>query len=146
VAWYFNDKEFEEIPPKMEGFVYLIENKLNNKKYIGKKTFWERRKDPKTGRRKTKESSWKNYYGSCDTLINDVKEFGKENFYREILYLCPHKKSMSYYETYEQFTRNVIMREDYYNTNIEGKFFSSEKENIYSIVTASVLVEEKALH
>lgn len=126
--------EFSEVDPKLEGFVYLIENLTNNKKYIGKKTFWERRKDPKTGRRKKKESNWMNYYGSCDELKEDVKVLGKEQFKREILYLCPHKKSMSYYETYEQFKRDVIMREDYYNTNIEGKFFSSEKENIYEIV------------
>ena len=134
MAWYFNGVEFSEVDPKLEGFVYLIENLTNNKKYIGKKTFWERRKDPKTGRRKKKESNWMNYYGSCDELKEDVKVLGKEQFKREILYLCPHKKSMSYYETYEQFKRDVIMREDYYNTNIEGKFFSSEKENIYEIV------------
>lgn len=130
----------------MEGFVYLIENLTNNKKYIGKKTFWERRKDIKTGRRKKKESNWRDYFGSCDELKEDVKVLGKDKFRREILYLCPHKKSMSYYETYEQFRRNVIMREDYYNTNVEGKFFSSEKDNIYSIVKPSILLEETKLH
>ena len=142
MAWYFNGAEFSEVDPKLEGFVYLIENLTNNKKYIGKKNFWERRKDPKTGRRKKKESNWKDYYGSCDELKDDVKELGKDHFKREILYLCKHKKSMSYYETYEQFRRDVIMREDYYNTNIEGKFFSSEKENIYKIVTPSLLIEK----
>lgn len=126
----------------MEGFVYLIINRTNNKKYIGKKNFWERRKDPKTGRRRKKESNWQNYYGSCDALIDDVKILGKENFERIILYLCPHKKSMSYYETYEQFKQNVIMSEDYYNTNVEGKFFSSEKENIYNIVKPSTFLSE----
>ena len=102
----------------MEGFVYIIENITNGRKYIGKKNFWERRKDPKTGRRKKKEGNWRNYYGSCDELIADVKSLGADNFKRNILYLCPHKKSMSYYETYEQFKRNVIMDEGYYNTQI----------------------------
>jgi hypothetical protein len=37
----------------------------------------------------------------------------------------------------EQFKRDVIFKEDYYNTNIEGKFFSSERENIYEIVKKS---------
>lgn len=146
MTWLFNEQELDEVPKGMEGFVYIIENNTNNKKYIGKKNFWERRKDPKTGRRRKKESNWKNYYGSCDELNKDVKELGKENFKRTILYLCPHKKSMSYYETYEQFKRNVIMREDYYNTNVEGKFFSSEKDNIYNIVKSSTLLVEKALH
>jgi len=66
-----------------------------------------------------------------------VKLLGKDKFLREILYLCPHKKSMSFYETMEQFKRDVILREDYYNTNVEGKFFSSEKDNIYGIVIKS---------
>lgn len=132
-----NDKEFLSIPEKMEGFVYCITNLENGKKYIGKKTFWERRKDRKTGRRKKKESNWQDYFGSCDELIEDVKKLGEDKFLREILYLCPHKKSMSYYETYEQFKRDALLREDYYNTNIEGKFFTSEKENIYGIVIKS---------
>lgn len=136
---------FTEVDPEMEGFVYLIKNNVNNKKYIGKKTFWERRKDRKTNKRKKKESNWQNYYGSCDELISDVEILGKEKFNREILYLCPHKKSMSYFETLEQFKRDVIMREDYYNTNVEGKFFSSEKDNIYNIVKVSILLEETRL-
>jgi len=93
--WKYNQIDFIEIPNKMEGFVYIITNMTNNKKYIGKKTFWTRQKDRKTGRRKTKESNWKNYFGSCDELILDVKNLGKDKFLREILYLCPHKKSMS---------------------------------------------------
>jgi len=126
-----------DVPEGMEGFVYLITNLENGKKYIGKKTFWERRKDKKTGRRKKKISNWLDYFGSCEELLEDVKRLGKDKFRREILYLCPHKKSMSFYETMEQFKRDVILREDYYNTNVEGKFFSSESERIYGIVIKS---------
>ena len=134
MTWKYNHQDFVEAPKGMEGFVYLITNLDNNKKYIGKKHFWTRQKDKKTGRRKTQESDWRNYFGSCDELNEDVKKLGEDNFLREILYLCPHKKSMSFYETMEQFKRDVILREDYYNTNIEGKFFSSEVKNIYEIV------------
>jgi hypothetical protein len=137
-SWTFNNEEMTEVPKDMEGFVYLITNTTNNKKYIGKKNFWERRKDRKTGRRKKKESNWRNYFGSCDELIEDVKNLGEEKFLREILYLCPHKKSMSFYETMEQFKRDVIIKEDYYNTNVEGKFFSSEVERIYGIVQCNL--------
>jgi hypothetical protein len=132
--WKYNNEDFIDTPKDMEGFVYLITNLISNKKYIGKKHFWTRQKDRKTGRRKTKESSWRTYYGSSDELINDVNELGRDNFLREILYICPHKKSMSYYETYEQFKRNVLLSDNYYNTNIEGKFFTSEKESIYEVV------------
>lgn len=138
MTWIFNDKEYTEQPSKkIEGFVYLITNLKEDKKYIGKKSFWSRRKDKKTGRRKTEESDWREYYGSNEELKYDVCDLGKENFRREILYICPHKKSMSFYETYEQFNRKVILDEKYYNTNIGGKYFSSEKTKIYEAVDRS---------
>lgn len=141
MTWFYNNQEFAEVPKDIEGFVYLITNLTNNKKYVGKKTFWTRQKDRKTGRRKKKESDWQKYFGSCDELIEDVKNLGEDKFLREILYLCPHKKSMSFYETMEQFKRDVIFKEDYYNTNIEGKFFSSEVDRIYNLVGKSLLLE-----
>ena len=134
MSWRYNENEFTEAPKGIEGFVYLITNTTNNRKYIGKKSFWSRRKQKKTGRRKTIESDWKTYYGSCDELKEDVKLLGRDKFVREILYLCPHKKSMSYYETMEQFKRDVLMTDDYYNTNIEGRFFVSERAGIYEVV------------
>ena len=137
MTWKYNSVDFTDVPKGMEGFVYIITNIVNDKKYIGKKHFWTRQKDRKTGRRKTKESDWQSYWGSCDLLIEDVKLLGKDKFLREILYLCPHKKSMSYYETYEQFIRNVLMSEEYYNTNIGGTFYMSESERIYDIVLKS---------
>jgi hypothetical protein len=137
MTWKYNSVDFTDVPKGMEGFVYLITNLVNDKKYIGKKHFWTRQKDRKTGRRKTKESDWIDYWGSCDELKEDVKELGKDKFSREILYLCPHKKSMSFYETMEQFKRDVILREDYYNTNVEGKFFSNEVDRIYELVLKS---------
>ena len=137
MSWKYNGEDFIEIKNKMEGFVYIITNLTNNKKYIGKKHFWTRQKDRKTGRRKTQESDWMNYFGSCDELKEDVKLLGPDNFLREILYLCPHKKSMSYYETYEQFHRNVLFSNDYYNTNIGGTFYMSESERIYGLVLKS---------
>jgi len=134
MEWKYNEEDFIEVPKDMEGFVYLITNLTNEKKYVGKKHFWTRQKDRKTGRRKKKESDWRNYYGSCDELKEDIKLLGKENFLREILYICPHKKSMSYYETYEQFKRDVLITDEYYNTNIEGRFFVSERTGIYEVV------------
>ena len=137
MTWKYNSVDFTDVPKGMEGFVYIITNIVNDKKYIGKKHFWTRQKDRKTGRRKTKESDWQSYFGSCDELKEDIKNLGSDKFLREILYLCPHKKSMSYYETYEQFHRNVLFSNDYYNTNIGGTFYMSESERIYGLVLKS---------
>lgn len=133
--WTYQEAIFESEDIKdYVGFVYLITHIPTGKKYIGKKSFWTCRKDTKTGRRKTKESDWKNYWSSCDQLKEDIKKMGKDDFLREILYLCKHKKSMSFYESMEQFKRDVIFKDEYYNTNIEGKFFSSEVDRIYNLV------------
>lgn len=48
MSWKYNGKDFTEVPKDMEGFVYLITNLSNNKKYVGKKNFWTRQKDRKT--------------------------------------------------------------------------------------------------
>jgi hypothetical protein len=117
-------------PNKYEGFIYLIENLSNGKLYIGKKHFWTRQKDKKTKRKMKKESDWRNYYSSSDDLKKDVQLLGKEHFKRTILYLCIYKKQMTYLEQKEQWDKNVLLDENYYNTNIGGKFFIREK-NIY---------------
>lgn len=137
--WTFNGRVFKSVhitafPKSLEGFVYLITNVLNNKEYIGKKAFWQRRKkkptkkDPKS-RRITQESDWKEYYSSSDLLQKDVERDGKENFKREILYLCGNKKSMTLLEAVEQFKREVLFYPDkYYNMTILGKFFFRDGE------------------
>ena len=37
MTWFYQDKEVTEIPEDSIGFVYLITNLTNNRKYIGKK-------------------------------------------------------------------------------------------------------------
>ena len=67
------------------GYVYRITNIQNGRQYIGRKYFVQKRK-PKGGKRRvTSESDWKKYYGSSPELKEDVKQFGKLNFKREIL-------------------------------------------------------------
>jgi len=92
MTWKYNSEDFIESPKGIEGFVYLITNLTNDRKYIGKKSFWTRRKDKKTGRRKTKESDWKNYFGSCDELNEDVKLLGKDIFFEGNSLFVPSQK------------------------------------------------------
>ena len=111
------------------GFLYLIENTITGRKYIGRKYFVQKRK-PKGGKRRvTSESDWKKYYGSNDQLKADVKENGKEHFKRKILSLHKTVGKTNYAETEALFKYNVLReRMDdgtplYYNDNILGRYF-----------------------
>ena len=123
MTWSYKNKTVEEIPEGYIGFVYIITNTLNNRRYIGKKlTQFKRSKKPLKGRtnkrRYTVESDWRDYYGSSDELTADVELLGKEKFTREILYWCKNKSELSYIEAREQFTHKVLESRDWYNGHI----------------------------
>jgi len=118
--WLYKQKEVTELPEDCEAFVYLITNNTNNKKYVGKKlakfkTTKPPLKGKKNKRRGYKESDWRTYWGSNDYLKEDVIELGEDNFTREILYFCPSRGVASYLEAKEQFDREVLLSDDYYN-------------------------------
>ena len=130
--WTYKGKEVTEIPEEIEGFVYLITNLLNNKKYVGKKlarfkTTKPPLKGKKNKRRGFKESDWREYWGSSDKLQADVAALGEDKFTREILYFCKSRAEMSYIEAREQFDRRVLETDDYYNGIINVRVGGSEK-------------------
>ncbi|MFZ9876776.1 MAG: NAD synthetase [Candidatus Nanopelagicales bacterium] len=117
------------------GFVYLITNKSNKRKYLGRKYFWSFRK-PKGKTRKVKqESDWKKYYGSCPELKEDIKKYGKENFDREIISLHKTLGKVNYEETRQLFMNNVLIESldtgepAYYNSNILSRYFKKDYFN-----------------
>ena len=110
----------ENIPENPYGFVYLITNLITNKKYVGKKQMVSRRKKPPLKGKVRKrismvESDWKTYVSSSNELVKDIQTLGKENFKFEIIRFCMNKSQMAYYEAKEQFDREVLLKEDYYN-------------------------------
>lgn len=118
--WYYQDKQFTETPDEYEGFVYLIHDLMNDRLYIGKKLFWTTTKlKPLKGRKNKRHrrtaTDWQEYYGSNDQLKEMVAAFGPDHFYREILHLCPNRNTMNYLEAREQFDRNVLFDDRYYN-------------------------------
>jgi hypothetical protein len=134
--WYYEGKEFtsEDIGEYM-GFVYIITDKTNEKKYVGKKLFKSKRRLPplkgKTRRRtKVVESDWQDYFGSSEEVKMLVEEHGRDNFHREILHLCNTKGVMSYLEAKEQFDRNVLLDDSYYNGIIQCKIHRSHVKNL----------------
>lgn len=126
--WLHNGEVFDT--DKIEdyyGFVYLIENLVDNKKYIGKKLFYSSRsKVVKKKKKKVKaESNWKKYYGSNLELTADVEKHGAHNFRRTILRLCKSKGECNYFEAKEQFDLDVLRKNDYYNAWIMVKVHRS---------------------
>ena len=117
--WLYNDKEFtEEDVGESFGFVYLIENLIDNRRYVGKKFFTRAgTKQIKGKKKKVRLSSgWSNYWSSSKELQEDVKKLGEENFKRTILYLCKSRSECSYRETKEIFIRDALLTTDYYNS------------------------------
>ena len=131
MQWTYQDKIVEQISEEYIGFVYLITNLTNGKKYIGKKLAkFKVTKKPLKGkknkRRSTKESDWRDYWGSSENLNADVEHLGPENFTREILYYCTSRGELSYLEAKEQFDREVLKTDEYYNGIINVRVGSSK--------------------
>jgi len=131
--WMYNEVPFTsaDIGDNF-GFVYLITNKSNSRKYVGRKYFFSFR-TPKGKKRKVKsESDWKNYYGSCPELKEDVIKFGRENFSRTILSLHKTKGKTNFEETRQLFVNGVLTESldngvpAYYNGNILNKYFRKD--------------------
>jgi hypothetical protein len=138
--WTFNNIIVEELPENCVGFVYLITNKANQRKYIGKKLAKFAKTTYKTitqknGVKKKKkirskiDSDWIEYYGSSIELNKDVETLGKDNFTREILFYCKSKAECSYVEAREQFGRKVLESDEYYNGQISVRVHGSHIKN-----------------
>jgi tyrosyl-tRNA synthetase len=121
MTWLYEGAEYdpgELDPKKIYGFVYVIENLATGKMYIGKKFLFASKTRQVKGKKKRykAESDWREYYGSSESLLEDVKKYGKESFSRTILHLCVTKAECAYLEAREQFDRNVLLSDNYYNS------------------------------
>lgn len=131
MTWYYDGVPYENDGTHF-GFVYLIENLLTGKKYIGRKYFTSAGYKQIKGKRKKvrKESDWETYYGSNETLKAEVAEIGEHNYRRTILHLCKTKSECSYLETYEIFTRHALLNESYYNDWVSAKVRRAHLKNL----------------
>ena len=131
MTWYYDGVPYENDGTHF-GFVYLIENLLTGKKYIGRKYFTQAGYKQVKGKRKKvrKESDWETYYGSNETLKAEVAEIGEHNYRRTILHLCKTKSECSYLETYEIFTRHALLNESYYNDWVSAKVRRAHLKNL----------------
>lgn len=141
--WIYKDKPFEYNIDEIKengwyGFVYIITDTTNNKKYIGKKFFFAKKTLPPLKGRKNKrhrldESNWRDYWGSSKILHKEIEEKGEDKFIREIISLHPNKTECNYHEMRLQFLLDVLESRDdnnervFYNENINCKFYPSKK-------------------
>ena len=140
MSWLYNGIEVTELPDDCVGFVYLITNNTNGRKYIGKKLAKFSKTTYKTvklknGTKKKKkirskiDSDWLTYYGSNDKLNEDVTKHGTDQFTRQILFYCKSKAECSYIEAREQFAYRVLESDDYYNGQISVRVHGSHIKN-----------------
>lgn len=133
--WLYENKEYtkiEDFPNETFGFIYRITNLETGLYYIGKKQLQSKinkklgKKELaelpiQRGRKQTKklvisESNWKDYWGSCKPLLEDLKNLGEDKFKREILMICKSKKLLTYWEAAFQMKEDVLLKETYNDT------------------------------
>ena len=78
--WLINENVY--VFENMFGFIYEITNKVNGKKYIGKKQCVRKiRRKPLKGKTRNridhKESDWKTYTSSSNELNEYIQKYGK---------------------------------------------------------------------
>ncbi|MBT6469748.1 MAG: hypothetical protein HOK52_00625 [Candidatus Marinimicrobia bacterium] len=82
------------------GYVYLITNKINNKKYVGMRA----------------SSTFDDFYwGSGKVIKNAINKYGTNSFERSILHWCATATELSDTEYDELQNRNVAESDEYYN-------------------------------
>jgi len=139
MEWVYEGKKYE-LPEDYDhkdvyGFVYLITNRATGRMYVGKKFFWSKKTLPitKTRKRRKKllvESDWKDYYGSNTYLKEEIEQQGSEMFHRQILHLCKTKGECAYMEAKEQFDRDVLIDDKYYNGIINCRIGAQSVKNL----------------
>ena len=88
------------------GYVYLITNKINNRKYIGQ--------------HKYSNGIDEKYWGSGKILLQAIDKYGIENFTREIIQYAYSKSELDYLEKYYIKINNAVFSEEYYNITTGG--------------------------
>jgi len=136
--WLYKGEPYDptdEVLNDYIGYVYVIVDLTNQKKYLGKKLFWSKKTLPplkgKTRKRRSLiVSDWKKYYGSSETVKQLIADNGKESFHREILHFCKTRGQLGYLELYEQVSRHALLRDDYYNGIVQARIHHSHIKNI----------------
>jgi len=111
--WNIVNKElFDE---SHHGFLYVITDKRNDKRYIGVKTL---------------HTSWKAYTSSSTELNSEIDMVGKENFDFDILFSCEMKGDLSYMEAKMILHTNALLSDMWYNKWVHEIRFKPTMQNM----------------
>lgn len=134
--WTYKGQEIldvNQLPEGTQGFIYLMEFS-NGRKYIGKKALYHKRtRKPLKGYKRKRvdyvESDWKKYNGSIknEQYKLDIDSGKLLITNKTIIELCQDKWDMTYLETKHQFESDCLRKDEYYNSNILGKFYRKKK-------------------
>lgn len=94
----------------MVGFIYITTNKLNGKRYIGRKIY---------------DGNHELYLGSSKLLLSDIKRYGASNFTREIIEECNSYDKLQIRELYWQLHYNVKEDPNFYNLTYATQGFDT---------------------
>lgn len=137
--WLYNERIFTS--PDIGdyvGFVYVLTDLVNGKKYVGKKQFFSTKTLPPLAgttrkRKRVTESDWQSYCSSSTVIKALVEEHGIDRFHREIVHLCRTKSEMSYWETRHQFVNDVLLSDDWYNDMVMCRIASKHVKSLSAI-------------
>jgi hypothetical protein len=130
MTWTYNNESVsDEVIGDAYGFVYIIENLTNGRRYIGRKYLTKAAYKTVKGKRKKirKASDWETYWGSNKMLIEDVKTLGEDNFTRTIVMFGRNRSECSYWETHYIFSLGALLSDAFYNEWVTCKI---SKKNI----------------
>ena len=144
--WIYEGKsitDIKELGDGVIGFVYCISFDdpcvFNRSKYMGRKQVLSFRRIKK-GKRElalmtdkrgskykevVKESDWKTYTGSCKDPIY-LEKIKEGKYTKHIIEVATSKKQLTYLETKHLFVNGVLESDEYFNSNILGKFYKKD--------------------
>lgn len=82
------------------GFIYITTNLVNGKRYLGQRRFTK---------------GWQKYLGSGKVFKDALKKHGKENFHRDIIYICYSEEELNETEYQISVFLNVVESDNWYN-------------------------------
>lgn len=107
-------------------YIYLTTNLINNKKYIGQRLIQPNGIDKD------------NYLGSGTALLNAVKKYGRENFKKDILYICKTYEQADLLEILTIEKHNAVESDMFYNILDGGQF---RRNKNHSLIVSKYMTE-----